>query len=138
MSNSRLIVTGIFLVAIGWLYFSPPSFNVTNGPLTVTCRPLGLGFIDEVSVLSTHNYGADRSEVSHYADEQEKSSGFKGLAAEVRVSVAASCNEARMNRQTDLFLVVAAGMVVLYLKRTRHAEVKSAQQSTPTEGEESI
>lgn len=137
MSKTRIVVICIFLAVIGWLYFSPPSFDLSGGEDRVTCRALGAGFTREVDVLSDASEEIDRSRVSRLSVDHERLTGqaLEGIASDIQeLSVAATCNEARMNRQTDLFLVVVAGFLLMFMRKAMlEREAQAATKGTSTE-----
>ena len=123
----RVILGAIALLAMGWLYLSPPVIEVQPGAIAVNCRPLGPGNAGQVYIFEPDSYGEQADALRDAIAGERDLSHDPNTAFQASASLTAGCEQARTNRQTSLFLLVGLTLAALIIIRPRVRESAIAQ-----------
>lgn len=126
----------LLLVALGWLYLSPPTLHLGATDGVIACRPLGVETPGDVWLTT----GGEREEtVQAYLEsagpwiddvrDADDSATNASLLERAVADADRLCHDARENRQTTLLLGTAA-LLALLIWRTRRTPAPGAG-STP-------
>lgn len=122
------VVFGVSLALAGWLYVAPPTIHLEYLGPEVTCSALGEELFGSGDML----LGFDAYEaVKHLMESRGVAGGPASLEekrliyAQMELETVAACQDARLNRQTALMVVVAAGLAafgVAFSRRRVHID----------------
>lgn len=129
----KAAIVAALVVAVGWLFWSPPTFAV-SATQSVSCRPLGW---EMPGVASLYGYDSTVQGGSEAVDEAlESLSGTADAEQQasfreaVEAGLLVACGDARENRMALLTVAVGTTLAVLILFRTR-ARPAPGEQSGP-------
>jgi hypothetical protein len=124
------VFAAVVILVLGWLFFAPPSLTLEGTGDSLSCRALGSGGSEKVTLAKDPS---DRAEViTRYLEEPGPGADDSGALSDEEVRAAndetiaeataeaqALCADARQNRQTTLLLGSAASLALLIWWRTR-------------------
>lgn len=137
------VVFGVSLALTGWLYLAPPTIHLRPQGPDVACWALGpeqfssvnrtLEIDADVAVRDLMNTSLGFGSDSRFSPEQRATT-----YSEVMLETVASCQDARLNRQSAMMLALAVGLAAFgvghSLRRSRAQAIGSGE--IPTEGKD--
>lgn len=132
-----LVVFVIGATWASWLYLAAPEIELrTDGPV-VTCLALNRDPLPAIYPLLNAD---DSRQVSDYLEETVRATNYSSEQLEanrrqVALQAVAGCQEARLNRQTNLFMVLAGTMAVMVLAGVVSVKTIEPEGATDLGGE---
>lgn len=132
------VVFGVSLALAGWLYLAPPTIHLEYRGPEVTCSALGTDPFGSGNML----LGFDAYEaVKHLMESRGVADGPASLEekrlvyAQMELETVAACQDARLNRQTALMVVLATGLAAFGVAFSRRRSRVDGALTAETQNE---